>query len=47
MYIPKLNLFKERDEIVAFMEQFSFATIITAKGNLLIATHLPFNITSR
>jgi transcriptional regulator len=47
MYIPKLNLFKDRDEIVAFMEQFSFATIITAKGNLPIATHLPFNISLR
>ena len=42
MYIPKLNLATDRDEIVAFMKQFSFATIITAKENLPIATHLPF-----
>ena len=29
-------------EIVEFMKRFSFATIITAKDNLPIATHLPF-----
>lgn len=42
MYIPKINLTTDRDEIVAFMKQFSFATIITAKDSLPIATHLPF-----
>jgi transcriptional regulator len=42
MYIPKIDLFKDRDEIVAFMKQFSFATIITTKSNFPIATHLPF-----
>lgn len=45
MYIPKLNLETDRDKIVAFMKQFSFATIITAKDNLPIATHLPFLVT--
>jgi transcriptional regulator len=29
-------------EAVGFMQRFSFATIITAKNNLPIATHLPF-----
>ena len=45
MYIPKINLATDRDEIVAFMKQFSFATIITAKDNMPIATHLPFIVT--
>lgn len=45
MYIPKINLETDRDKIVAFMKQFSFATIITAKGNLPTATHLPFLVT--
>ncbi len=45
MYIPKINLETDIDEIVAFMKQFSFATIITAKDNFPIATHLPFLVT--
>jgi transcriptional regulator len=45
MYIPKANLTTDRDEIVAFMKQFSFATIITSKDNFPIATHLPFLVT--
>jgi len=45
MYIPKINLATDKDEIVAFMRQFSFATIITSKDNLPIATHLPFLVT--
>ena len=42
MYIPKINSFTDRHEIVGFMKQFGFATIITAKDNLPVATHLPF-----
>jgi transcriptional regulator len=42
MYIPKVNLTTDKDEIVAFMKRFSFATIITAKDNVPMATHLPF-----
>ena len=45
MYIPKINLTTDKDEIVAFMKRFSFATIITSKDNLPIATHLPFLVT--
>lgn len=45
MYIPKANLETDRDKIVAFMKEFSFATIITSKENLPIATHLPFLVT--
>lgn len=45
MYIPKINLVTDKDEIVAFMKQFSFATIITANDNFPVATHLPFLVT--
>jgi transcriptional regulator len=47
MYIPKANLTTDRDEIVAFMKQFSFATIITSNNNFPIATHLPFLVSIR
>ncbi len=46
MYIPKTNLTTDKTEIVAFMKQFSFATIITAKDSFPIATHLPFLVTT-
>ena len=42
MYIPPDNQMNEQAEIVDFMKRFSFATIITSKNNLPIATHLPF-----
>ena len=45
MYIPNSNLMVDRTEAVEFMKRFSFATIITAKDSLPIATHLPFLIT--
>ena len=45
VYIPKINLATDRDEVLAFMRRFSFATIITAKDNLPVATHLPFLVT--
>lgn len=44
MYIPKLNLMTDKTEAVKFMKRFSFATIISAKDNLPVATHLPFLI---
>lgn len=47
MYIPKNNLITETEEIVAFMKQFSFATIITAKHDHPTATHLPFIVSSQ
>jgi transcriptional regulator len=47
MYIPKSNLLTDTDEIVAFMKQFSFATIITARNNYPTATHLPFIVSTR
>jgi len=42
MYIPNSNLITDKTEIVEFMKRFSFATIITAKDNYPIGTHLPF-----
>lgn len=42
MYIPKRYLATDREEIVAFMKQYSFATIITSRDNHPVATHLPF-----
>ena len=47
MYIPKINVATDQEEIISFMKQFSFATIITANNNFPIATHLPFIVTSR
>lgn len=45
MYIPDSNLMADSSEAIEFMQRFSFATIITAKNNLPVATHLPFLIT--
>jgi transcriptional regulator len=42
MYIPSTNLMTDRDEIIEFMKRFSFATIISNKNGVPIATHLPF-----
>src|SRR3954447_14680999 len=47
MYIPKLNLMTDKGEIVDFMQRFSFATIITAKDNYPVGTHLPFVVALR
>ncbi|RDC66228.1 FMN-binding negative transcriptional regulator [Adhaeribacter pallidiroseus] len=47
MYIPKINAMTDETEIVSFMQQYSFATIITVKDNLPTATHLPFSISQR
>lgn len=42
MYIPSLNSMSDHTEILAFMQRFSFGTIITAQENFPTATHLPF-----
>ena len=47
MYIPKTNLMTDKSEMLAFMKKFSFATIITSKDNVPVATHLPFIVTTR
>lgn len=46
MYIPPLNNMSDPTEILAFMQRFSFGTIITAQENLPIATHLPFLVST-
>jgi transcriptional regulator len=47
MYTPKLNLITDPLEAVSFMQQFSFATIVTVKGSVPSATHLPFVVSQR
>ena len=47
MYIPKANLTTDQDEIVAFMKEYSFATLITTRDNIPVASHLPFTISRR
>ncbi|MEN7546610.1 FMN-binding negative transcriptional regulator [Rapidithrix thailandica] len=42
MYTPRSFRFTNQKEILAFMQQYSFATIINAKEGIPIATHLPF-----
>ncbi len=42
MYIPLFNSFSEPEKVIDFMQRFSFATLITAKNTIPIATHLPF-----
>jgi transcriptional regulator len=44
MFIPKLFQFQDKSEMIAFMKQYSFATIITVKDRVPIATQLPFFI---
>jgi len=47
MYIPNSNLMTNRTEAIEFMKRFSFATIVSAKDNNPIATHLPFIVALR
>ncbi|WP_353119437.1 FMN-binding negative transcriptional regulator [Myroides odoratus] len=44
MYTPHLFKFENDKEKIAFIKQYSFATIITVKEGLPIATQLPFYI---
>jgi transcriptional regulator len=44
MYTPSFNSFTDKQEIVAFMQRYSFATIITDVNGVPEATHLPFLI---
>jgi len=47
MYIPNHFRFENDVDKIAFMRQYSFATIITVNGNIPIATQLPFFIDDR
>lgn len=42
MYIPATNQFEDIDAIIAFMQKYSFGTIINNKEQTPIGTHLPF-----
>ncbi|TDQ25623.1 FMN-binding negative transcriptional regulator [Tenacibaculum caenipelagi] len=42
MHIPSIFKFEDDKEKIAFMKKYSFATIITNKGSVPIATQLPF-----
>lgn len=47
MYIPRINLEQDKTEIVAFMQRFSFATLITSRDHIPLATHLPLLVSMR
>ena len=42
MYIPKHFLNTNDEEVLAFMQKYSFGTIVTSENGRPIATHLPF-----
>ena len=42
MYTPSFNSLTDRKEIIAFMQRYSFATIVTVIDDLPFASHLPF-----
>ena len=47
MYIPKHYLTENEDEIIMFMQEYSFATIISLTNDKPYGTHLPFVIEKR
>lgn len=47
MYVPSKFQLTDKTELLDFMQRFSFATIITTKNNIPIATQLPFVIKQR
>lgn len=47
MYTPKINLLDDKQEAIAFMQRYSFATIVTVKDGSPTATHLPFVVSLR
>jgi transcriptional regulator len=44
MYTPKQFVMQDQQEMLSFMRQYSFATIVTVKENVPTATHLPFHV---
>jgi len=47
MYIPTLYAEHEKETVLAFMRQYSFATLVTVNNELPSANHLPFAITEQ
>jgi len=42
MYIPSFNKIEDLREAINFMQRYSFATIVSVKDGIPVATHLPF-----
>lgn len=47
MYIPNHYAIPHQAESIAFMKQYSFATLVTVKEGFPTATHLPFTISQK
>jgi len=47
MYIPKFFAEIDEENLLAFMREFNFATLVTAENDFPTATHLPFIIEKR
>lgn len=47
MYIPKINKMHGDKEAFAFMQKYSFATLVTSSNTRPSATHLPFVVEKR
>ena len=47
MFIPNSFKFENREGMIAFMKRYSFATMVTAKNNVPVATQLPFVVEER
>ncbi|MFD1771205.1 FMN-binding negative transcriptional regulator [Sphingobacterium suaedae] len=41
MYIPKMNALAEMDDILAFIDRFSFGILISTSSGRVIGTHIP------
>jgi transcriptional regulator len=42
MYIPSFNKIEDLQEAISYMQRYSFATIVSVKDGIPVATHLPF-----
>ena len=47
MYTPSINKMTDKNKILEFISAYSFGTIITAKVELPVATHLPFLVSQK
>ncbi|QHS57247.1 FMN-binding negative transcriptional regulator [Mucilaginibacter sp. 14171R-50] len=47
MYVPKHFHLSDQQEAISFMQQYSFATIVTMMNGIPEATHLPFLVEQR
>lgn len=47
MYIPKYFQARNEAEVFAFLQAYSFATIVTVKDKVPVATHLPFTVSQQ